>query len=185
MRTMTLINLARFAIVVVFLHVVKPTFERYAPPAEVYNGTCKGNYRKYSKKDCEESYTKFKSRTAYTGLDIQQHTWQCDNMFKWSATAANKTGGGTGFTESQKDWLKGLLDHLTESLNPSKKRSVHGFPIGTRKEYRVASYTERMKFHRAINMLKNDPIDGPFNTTNKYDTLVSFHHGAVAIGAHG
>ncbi|CAH1803147.1 unnamed protein product, partial [Owenia fusiformis] len=26
---------------------------------------------------------------------------------------------------------------------------------------------------------------GPFNTTNKYDTLVSFHHGAVAIGAHG
>ncbi|CAH1798194.1 unnamed protein product, partial [Owenia fusiformis] len=160
-------------------------YDPYIPQGEVYTGPCEGGYKTYNRRDCADSYRELIRENAYPGLSMQQYTWQCDHMYQWLSHAANKTGGGARFTTVQTNWLRELLDHLIESLQSTVKRSAHGFPLGLRKEYRLATDPERTYFHDAINKLKTDLLPGPFGTTNKYDTLASFHHGTVAVGAHG
>ncbi|CAH1800658.1 unnamed protein product, partial [Owenia fusiformis] len=174
---MLLVKLTGLVVLITSAYARTSSQTRYIPSGEVFRGPCIGGYKTYSRKDCADTYEKLNKQNAYKGLSIQQYVWQCDQMYRWSSNAANKTGGGSGFTSSQSNWLKGLLNHLVDALKGSKpSRKCHEFPIGTRKEYRVATASERKEFHAAINLLKTDMLPGPLGTTNKYDTLVSFHH---------
>ncbi|CAH1784207.1 unnamed protein product [Owenia fusiformis] len=142
-----------------------------------YTGPC-NEVLTYSRRDCADSYDTLTEKGAYSGLSIQQYTWQCDHMYQWLENGANKTGNGVDISDAQREWLYEIMATITTTQSDTQRP-------GTRKEYRVATQAERDNFHAAINMLKGDTIAGPFGTTNKYDTLVSFHLGSVALGAHG
>ncbi|CAH1800657.1 unnamed protein product [Owenia fusiformis] len=166
---MVLIDLAGLVILLLSVHVA-----RSDQSVEDYTGPCLGGYTTYSRTECADSYQELRRENAYTGLSMQQYTWQCDHMYQWLSSAANKTGRGSKFTENQKNWLKGLIEEVIRAIRPPTKRSSPVLPH--RKEYRVATDAERNAFHQAINLLK---------ASGDYDTLVSFHHGSVALGAHG
>ena len=54
-------------------------------------------------------------------------------------------------------------------------------PLCQRKEYRQLTAGERSNLHAALNALKNS-MAGPL--LSEYDTIVSFHRGSEAAGAH-
>ncbi|CAH1800661.1 unnamed protein product, partial [Owenia fusiformis] len=123
---MLLVQLTGLAVLISSAYTGRSSQTRYIPPGQEYTGPCIGGYKTYSRKDCVDTYEKLNKQNAYKGLSIQQYAWQCDHMFKWSASAANKTGAGSGFTSSQSNWLKGLLNHLVDALKGSKpSRKCH------------------------------------------------------------
>jgi hypothetical protein len=71
----------------------------------------------------------------------------------------------------------------TDEGEVSRKRRAISSPNDMRvmrKEYRQMSDAERSKFHKALNRLKFDQIDG----MSKYDLLVIYHTPPESPGAH-
>ncbi|KAH9495711.1 prephenate dehydrogenase (NADP(+)) [Bulinus truncatus] len=108
------------------------------------------------------------------------YSWLCENHMKKSPTQE----GLPTYDTAKTGYYKHLYDKYLESaphVGPGRGKRQAPASRCNRKEYRMMSDDERIKFHTAVNALKQDTTVEP----NKYDAIALLHSGPTNFIAHG